>query len=137
MKIAVIDGLGGGLGCQIIKGLKDKFSDTVELIALGTNAIATSKMLNAGADRGATGANAIKVTVARVDVIVGPLGIIVPNAMLGEITKAAAEAVADSPAKRFLLAIRQPHIGLVGIKEENSINELVEELIAKVEGYIA
>ena len=137
MKIAIIDGLGGGLGCQIIKSFKTKLDETVELIALGTNSIATSKMINAGASRGATGENAIMLTTEVVDIIVGPLGIIIPNSMMGEVTKSIAEAIASSPAKRYLLGIKQPHVELIGIREEVSINELLNELTDKVELYMS
>lgn len=135
MKIAVIDGLGGGLGSQIIASLKRELPDTIELIALGTNAGATSKMISKGADRGATGENAIRVTTKDVDIIVGPLGIIIPNSMLGEVTTAIAEAIADSPAKKILIGNKQPHVELVGL-EEQSINELIGELTARVREYI-
>ncbi len=136
MQIAVIDGLGGGLGCQIIKNFNNKLSDSTEIIVLGTNSAATSKMIKEGVGRGATGENAIRVTVKRVDIIVGPLGIVIPNSMLGEVTPSIAEAIADSPAKRFLLGIKQPHVELVGMREESSINDLIEELTEKVETYI-
>jgi len=135
VKIAVIDGLGGGLGSQIIAGLKRELPDTIELIALGTNAGATSKMISKGADMGATGENAIRVTTKDVDIIVGPLGIIIPNSMLGEVTTAIAEAIADSPAKKILIGNKQPHVELVGL-EEQSINEFIGELTARVREYI-
>lgn len=136
MKIAVIDGLGGGLGCQVIKNFNDQFNNSVELIALGTNSGATSRMIKGGADRGATGENAIRKTAQKVDIISGPLGIIIPDAMLGEVTVSIAEAIADSPAERFLLGIKQPHVKLVGIREEASINDLIGELTEKVKAYI-
>ena len=100
MKIAVIDGLGGGLGSQIVSSLKKELTNETELIALGTNARATSNMIENGADHGATGENAVKVTTSMVDIIVGPLGIIIPNSMYGEITPVIAEAIADSEAKK-------------------------------------
>ncbi len=132
MKIAVIDGLGGGLGSQIIENLKRELGNSVEIIALGINSGATSNMLAAGAHRGATGENAIRVTTKEVDVVVGPLGIIIPNSMMGEVTAVIVEAVADSPAKKILLCINQPHIELIGIKNQplaRSIKELIERIV--------
>lgn len=136
MRITVIDGLGGGLGSQIIKAFNNKLNNSVELIALGINSVATSMMIKEGAARGATGENAIRTIVQRCDIIVGPLGIIIPNSMMGEVTPAIAEAIANSPAKRFLLGIKQPHFELVGINEELSINDLIGELTKKTETYI-
>ncbi len=135
MKIAVVDGLGGGLGCQIIENLKKELENPVKIIALGTNSGATANMLNKGADRGATGENAIKVTARQVDIVTGPLGIIIPNSMLGEITAAMAEAIVDCPAKKFLLGINQPHFELIGMKEQ-SINNLVTEMVGKLKLFI-
>jgi uncharacterized protein YaaW (UPF0174 family) len=85
-KICVIDGQGGGIGSTIIKKLKELFQETIEIIALGTNAIATAQMLKARANRGASGENAIVQTVKTVDIIIGPVGIIIANAMMGEVT---------------------------------------------------
>ncbi len=135
MKVAVIDGLGGGLGAQIIDRIKNDLKQSDELIALGTNSGATSRMLNQGATRGATGENAIRITVKNVDIIVGPIGIIIPNSMSGEITSIMAEAIADSSAKKFLVGIRQPHVEVIGLKN-SSLNELIEELISKVITYL-
>ena len=85
-RICVIDGQGGGIGSAIIKRLKDAFEETIEIVALGTNAIATTQMLKARANRGASGENAIVQTVKTVDIIVGPIGIIMAHAMMGEVT---------------------------------------------------
>jgi uncharacterized protein DUF3842 len=100
-KICVIDGQGGGIGSTIIKKLKELFQETIEIIALGTNAIATAQMLKARANRGASGENAIVQTVKTVDIIIGPVGIIIANAMMGEVTPKIAKAVATSPAKKI------------------------------------
>jgi len=100
-RICVIDGQGGGIGSAVIKKLKEVFEETIEVIALGTNAIATSQMLKARANRGATGENAIVRTVERVDVIIGPLSIVLAHAMMGEVTPRIAEAIAGSPAKKY------------------------------------
>jgi len=114
-RICVIDGQGGGIGSTIIKKLKKCFGEKVEIIALGTNAVATSQMLKARANRGASGENAIVHTVKKVDVIIGPIGIILANAMMGEITPKIAEAVASSSAKKFLIPLTQENIVIVGL----------------------
>ena len=101
-RICVIDGQGGGIGSAIIKRLKDAFEETIEIVALGTNAIATTQMLKARANRGASGENAIVQTVKTVDIIVGPIGIIMAHAMMGEVTPKIAEAIAGSPASAIL-----------------------------------
>ena len=132
VKIAVIDGLGGGLGSQIINNVKDILNKSIEIIALGANSEATSRMINEGANRGATGENAIKFTVKKVDIILGPIGIIVPNSMSGEITPAIAEAVASCSAEKYLIGIRQSHFKLIGLKD-NSINDLIDDLMEELE----
>jgi len=132
VKIAVIDGLGGGLGSQIINDLKEILKESVEIIALGTNSQATSRMIKEGAHRGATGENAVEFTVKNVDIILGPIGIIVPNSMSGEITPAIAEAVAGVSAEKYLIGIRQNHFKLIGLKD-NSINTLIKNLMQELE----
>ena len=131
MKIAVIDGLGGGLGSQIVEELKKSFSDRIEVMALGTNAQATSRMINSGADTGATGENAILINAQNVDVITGPLGIALPNAMMGEITPEMAEAVGGSDARKLLLGIKQPHVEVIGTGEK-SISEMINDIVVKI-----
>jgi len=127
-RICVIDGQGGGIGSTIIKKLKDTFEETIEIIALGTNAIATTQMLKARANRGATGENAIARTVKSVDVIVGPIGIIVAHAMMGEVTPIIAEAIAGSPAKKILIPLSQENIEIVGLAQL-PLPKLVQEVI--------
>ena len=113
-RICVIDGQGGGIGATIIKALKKKYGETIEILALGTNAVATSQMLKARANRGATGENAISVTVKNVDVIIGPLAIIVADAMMGEVTPKMARAISSSPAKKILIPLSQENVEIVG-----------------------
>jgi hypothetical protein len=116
-RICVIDGQGGGIGSAIIKKLKDVYHETVEIVAIGTNAIATAQMLKARANRGATGENAIVVTVRKVDVIIGPVSIIMANAMLGEVTPGIASAIAACDARKILIPLCQENIEIVGAPE--------------------
>ena len=113
-RICVIDGQGGGIGATIIKALKNNYGETVEILALGTNAIATSLMLKAGANRGATGENPVIRSAPIVDLILGPIAITWPNAMMGEVTSRIAEAITSSPAPKILLPLHQERIFLVG-----------------------
>ncbi len=114
-RICVIDGQGGGIGSAIIKKLKETFEESIEIVALGTNAIATSQMLKARANRGATGENAIMQTVQRVDVIVGPLSIILANAMMGEVTPGIAAAIAGCAARKILIPLSQENVDIAGL----------------------
>lgn len=114
MRICVIDGQGGGIGSVIIKHLKDAFGESIEIIALGTNAIAATQMLKARANRGASGENAIVRTVFDVDIIIGPIGIVLANSMMGEITPKMAEAIASCAARKFLLPLTQEPVEIVG-----------------------
>ena len=127
-RICVIDGQGGGIGSTIIKKIQAVFGEKIEVVALGTNAIATAQMLKARANRGASGENAIVQTVQYVDVIVGPLGIIMAHAMMGEVTPKIAEAVASSPAKKILIPLSQENVEIVGITQL-PLPKLVQELI--------
>lgn len=127
-KIGVIDGQGGGIGSAIIKKIKELYGETVEVVALGTNAIATAQMLKAGANRGASGENAIVQTSKSVDVILGPLGIVIAHAMMGEVTPGIAEGVAGSPAAKFLLPLTQEKVTIVGVARL-PLPHLIEELI--------
>ena len=129
-RIRVIDGQGGGIGSTIIKRLKERFEETVEIVALGTNAIATAQMLKAKANRGASGENAIVRTTAELDIIVGPLGIIMAHAMMGEVTPRIAEAVAGSPARKVLLPLSRERVEIVG-QPSIPLPELVDLLIER------
>ncbi|RTZ92956.1 MAG: hypothetical protein DSY91_02875, partial [Deltaproteobacteria bacterium] len=95
LKIAIIDGQGGGIGSAIIRKIKESYGESVELIALGTNAIATASMMKAKANKGATGENAIVQNVSQVDLIIGPLSILMANSLMGELTPKMAEAIAS------------------------------------------
>jgi NAD(P)-dependent dehydrogenase (short-subunit alcohol dehydrogenase family) len=134
-RICVIDGQGGGIGSAIIKKLRESFEERVEIIALGTNAIATAQMLKARANRGASGENAIVHTINRVDMIIGTIGIIMANAMMGEVTPRIAEAVAGSSAKKILLPLSQEFVEIVGVASvplPHLIDALIEKIIQAV-----
>jgi aspartate-semialdehyde dehydrogenase len=105
-KIAVIDGQGGGIGKTIIETLK-KEDLNVEIIALGTNSVATSRMLKSGADAAATGENAIIFNSKKADIIVGVLGLLVTNSMLGEVTEKISEAIGKSKALKVLIPLEK------------------------------
>jgi len=128
LKICVIDGQGGGIGGAVIRRLKQVFGETVEIVSLGTNALATAQMLKSGANRGASGENAIVHTVKSVDVIIGPVGIVMAHAMMGEVTPRAAEAVASSTAEKLLLPLSQERVQIVGMPH-TPLPRLVETLI--------
>jgi len=113
-RICVIDGQGGGIGCTVIKKLREVLGETIEIIALGTNAIATAQMLKARANRGATGENAIVQTAPQMDIIIGPIGIVLAHAMMGEVTPRIAEAISASPAHKILLPISQERVNIAG-----------------------
>ncbi len=129
-RICVIDGQGGGIGAAILRALKEAYGETIELIALGTNAIAAAQMLKAGANRAASGENAIVQTAPRVDVIVGAVSIGWAHAMLGEVTPRMAEAVMASPAPKLFLPLTQEAVHLVGLSAE-PLPHLVQALVHK------
>ncbi|GMQ58108.1 DUF3842 family protein [Vallitalea sediminicola] len=131
MKIAVVDGQGGGIGKIIISKLKDSIDETHELIALGTNSTATTGMIKAGANSGATGENAIKVMSKRVDIILGPLAIMVPDAMMGEITPEIALSISSSESKKILLPFNKCNMVIAGVQGKK-LNKLIEELVQEV-----
>jgi Domain of unknown function (DUF3842) len=129
-RICVIDGQGGGIGAALIKHLKETYGETVELIGLGTNAIATAQMLKAGANRGASGENAIVQTVRTADLIVGPIAITWANAMLGEVTSKMAEAITSSPAPKILLPLTQESVIVAGVVKE-PLPHIVQNIVTK------
>ncbi|WP_352420885.1 DUF3842 family protein [Proteiniborus sp.] len=131
MKIAVIDGKGGGIGCQIVERLKSLRKDDIEIIVLGTNSQATANMLKAGGNDGATGENAIVWMSNRVDIIIGPMAIIAANSMMGEISPKMAGAVASSKAKKLLLPVSKCNFEIIGL-ESYQLKQLFDELLEKI-----
>lgn len=129
-RVCVIDGQGGGIGSTVIKYLKATHGEQFEVIALGTNAIAASQMLRAGANRCASGENAICHTAVRVHCIVGPVTITWANAMLGEVTPKMAEAVTTSRAVKLLLPLFQENAEIIGVAAE-PLPHLVQNLVEK------
>jgi NAD(P)-dependent dehydrogenase (short-subunit alcohol dehydrogenase family) len=133
--IAVIDGQGGGIGTVIIKRLREAFAEEVEVIGLGTNAMATGAMLKAGANKGASGENAIVQTVKTVDIVTGTIGILIANSMMGEVTPKMAEAIASSPAMKCLLPLKIPEVEIIGASKE-PLPHLVDKLVRRIEEMI-
>lgn len=132
MRIAVVDGQGGGIGRLIVEKVRRRFGDRLDILALGTNALATAAILKAGANEGASGENAIILNAHQVQVIMGSLAVVVPNAMLGELTPKMAEALAGSPARKVLLPLNRSNIELVGVTGE-PLPHLVDEMVARLE----
>jgi NAD(P)-dependent dehydrogenase (short-subunit alcohol dehydrogenase family) len=130
MRICVIDGQGGGIGAALIKRLKEVYQEEVEVIALGTNAVATAQMMKARANRGASGENAIVRTIASADVILGTLSIVLANSMMGEVTPRMAEAIASAPAPKILLPLTQEKVQIVGLTPE-PLPHLVEKIVSE------
>lgn len=130
MKILVIDGQGGGLGRQLVAALSARCSQA-QLTAVGTNSLATSAMRKAGAVRTATGENAVVVNCRHADVIVGPIGIVIADALLGEITPAMAAAVCQSGARRVLVPINHCENYVVGVPDQ-PVSQLVAAAAQKV-----
>ena len=114
MRIAVVDGQGGGIGRAIVERVKSEFPDVV-VTALGTNATATGQMLRGGADEGATGENAIVHNMKHVDVVIGVIGILTANSMMGELSPAMATAIGGSHTYKILLPINRCHIHVVSV----------------------
>jgi hypothetical protein len=127
-RIAVIDGQGGGIGSSIIRRIKETYGESTEVWALGTNAIATSQMMKARANRGATGDNAICHCVHEVDVIIGPISILITHAMMGEVTPTMVQAIGASKAPKILLPLTLEAVEVVGTVHE-PLPHLVDKLV--------
>jgi NAD(P)-dependent dehydrogenase (short-subunit alcohol dehydrogenase family) len=135
MRIAVIDGQGGGIGRGIVEKLKAS-APNAEVLALGTNATATDRMLKAGADEGATGENAIVHNVKNVDIITGVIAILNANALMGELSPKIAEAIGASPAFKVLLPINRCGIHVVSVREA-SLSTHIDNAVEVIKGLIS
>ncbi len=127
MNILIIDAQGGGVGRQLITALKKQYPSQ-KITAVGTNSAATAAMLKAGADEAATGENAVVVACRRTDIIIGPIGIVIADSMLGEITPRMAVAVGQSSAARILIPFRHCDQTVVGVADYN-VGRLVEAAV--------
>ena len=132
MRIAVIDGQGGKIGKTIVEKFRKVFEDRIEIVVLGTNSIATSIMLKAGANEGATGENAVAHSVSNVDIILGSVEIVCANSFLGELTPLMARSVAESPAKKILIPLNRLNITFAGI-EKKALPRYIDDAIEIVE----
>ncbi len=128
-RIAVIDGQGGGIGTTIIRKIKEVYGDRAEVWALGTNAIATAQMMKGGANKGASGENAIRHCAGQVEIIIGPLSILISNAMMGEMTTGMVQAIGTSPAHKLLLPLTQESVSIVGTIRE-PLPHMVDRLVS-------
>lgn len=126
----MIDGQGGGIGATIIRRIREVVGEKLEIWALGTNAIATSQMMKAGANRGATGENAICRSVQRVDAITGPISVLLCHAMMGEVTLRMVEAIGSAPVPKLMLPLTQEPLVVVGTVRE-PLPHLVEKLVSE------
>jgi hypothetical protein len=131
MRIAVIDGQGGGIGKAVVEKLRQVFEERIDIVALGTNSMATSLMLKAGADEGATGENSIVYNAPRVDIIMGPIGIVCANSLLGELTPLMAKAIAESPAKKVLIPMNKCSIAVAGV-ETKPLMQYIDDAVEMV-----
>lgn len=116
MVIAVVDGMGGKIGAQIVSNLREELPTYIEIYALGTNSIATSSMMKSHANKGATGENAIVVSSKKANVIVGPMSILIPNSMMGEVTSKMCEAISESEALKIIIPLVPENIQVVGVE---------------------
>lgn len=135
MNILIIDAQGGGVGRQLVTAIKKEIPG-LSLTAVGTNSIATAAMLKAGADQGATGENAVVVCAEKADIIIGPVGIVIANSLLGEITPVMATAIGKSRAKRFLIPINHCDNIVIGIADLN-LGKLIQQTVDQLRYFTA
>ena len=132
MNILVIDGQGGQLGSQLIKAIQKQFQKAT-IVAVGTNAIATAAMLKAGAHQASTGENPVVVACRKADVIIGPIGIVIADALFGEVTPKMAVAVGQADAVRILLPVNRCDNLVAGVPDLN-LTVLIEDVMVKLGG---
>lgn len=128
MKIVIIDGQGGKMGAALTRQFLESFPQD-EIISIGTNSMATEAMLKAGAKAAATGENPVVVCSADADIILGPMGIINANSLLGEITPKMAMAVSECRAKKILIPVNKCSVSVVGVRDM-PLNEYIREAVA-------
>ena len=130
LNVLIVDGQGGMVGKQMVEAVRKMIPDA-EITAVGTNTSATASMLKAGADNGATGENSVVVAVRDADIIVGPIGIVIADSLLGEITPKMAVAIGSSPAKKILLPVNKCNNIIVGVGGK-STSSLISEAIETI-----
>lgn len=130
MRILVIDGQGGNIGRQLVKMIAQRFPQA-QLTAVGTNSFATANMMKGGATAGATGENAVKVGCRKADIIIGPLGIVAADSLLGEVTAEMAAAVAGSEAVKVLIPLNRCDTLVAGVSSLSTA-ELLEDAMEKI-----
>ncbi|NLZ71553.1 MAG: DUF3842 family protein [Clostridiaceae bacterium] len=128
--ILVVDSQGGGIGKEVIRAIKNTFPE-IEIIAVGTNGMATAAMLKAGADHAATGENAVMVSAKKANVIIGPIGIVIADSLYGEVTPKMAKAIGQSHAKRILIPVNICDNLIVGVSDLN-LGKLVDGVISEL-----
>ncbi|MCL6105914.1 MAG: DUF3842 family protein [Actinobacteria bacterium] len=134
--IAVIDGMGGNIGHQIVSQLRRELPGDIEIMVFGTNSAATANMMKARASRGATGENAIRVSISQADIVVAPIAAVIPNSYLGELTAGMAAAISSSRARKILLPLGQLKVAFVGVSHQ-PLPHLMEEAIDMVKQILA
>lgn len=135
MNILIIDGQGGQLGGQLIKAIRGEFAEA-DITAIGTNAVATATMLKAGADQAATGENPVIVACRKTDVIIGPIGIVIADSLMGEITPKMAVAIGQADAKRILLPMNKCDNLIAGMGKP-TVSALIEDVLQKLKNDLA
>ncbi|MDX9872560.1 MAG: DUF3842 family protein [Clostridia bacterium] len=130
MSILVIDGMGGGLGAQIITQLSGVLPDK-QIIAVGTNSTATANMVRAGAKKGATGINAVRVCLRDADCIIGPLGLVLADSMLGEITPEIAVMISSAAIPKVLIPVSHKNLEIIGLQVNSTMADLVRQAVRK------
>ena len=135
MNIVIVDGQGGQLGAQLVKEIIMRFPNE-NLIAIGTNAVATAAMLKAGAKQAATGKNPVLVASRKADVIIGPVGIVIADALLGEVTPEMAAAVGRADAVRILIPMNKCDNMIAGVTNLNTAS-LIADAMEKLQGLIS
>jgi hypothetical protein len=130
----VVDAQGGGLGRQLIINIRKELPD-MHIIAVGTNSMATGNMLKAGADEAATGENSIRVAGKKADFIIGPIGMMIADAMIGEITPGIATSIAQAHAKRILIPFSNCDNYIAGVSDF-SMSTLIEDAIRQLKKHL-